>query len=92
MARIQILDMCELDFGDMTLGQGHDTPLGHGQQLCEILSRSKMAVKNYDSDTDFGYVCTVTLTLKIRPWVKVMTHPWVMDSNCVKYYPDPTWQ
>ena len=20
-----------------------------------------------------------------------MTHPWVMDNNCVKYYPDPTW-
>ena len=36
-------------------------------------------------------VCTVTLTLEIWPWVKVMTHPWVMD-NCVKYYPDPTWQ
>ena len=78
---------CDLDIRDMTLGQGHDTPLGHGQQLCEI-SRSKMIVKNYDSDTDFGYVCTVTLTLKIRPWVKVMTQPWVMDSNGVKY-PDP---
>ena len=24
----------------MTFGQGHDTLLGHGQQLCEILSRS----------------------------------------------------
>ena len=24
------------------------------------------------------------------PWVKVMTHPWVMDNSCVKYYPDPT--
>ena len=23
------------DLGGMTLGQGHDTPLGHGQQLCE---------------------------------------------------------
>ena len=21
-----------------------------------------------------------------------MTHPWVMDNNCVKYNPDPTWQ
>ena len=37
-------------------------------------------------------VCTVTLTLEIWPWVKVMTHPWVMDNNFVKYYPDPTWQ
>ena len=24
----------------MILGEGHDTPLGHGQELCEILSRS----------------------------------------------------
>ena len=30
---------CDLDLRDMTFGQGHDTPLGHGQQLCEILSR-----------------------------------------------------
>ena len=69
----------------MTLGQSHDIPLGHGQQLCEILSRSNMAVRSYVPDTDFGYVCTVTLTLEIWPWVKVMTHPWVMDNNCVKY-------
>ena len=26
----------DLDNGDMTFGQGHDTPLGHGQQLCII--------------------------------------------------------
>ena len=24
---------CDLDLGDITLAQGHDTPLGHGQQL-----------------------------------------------------------
>ena len=30
---------CNTDLGDMTFGQYHDTPLGHGQQLCEILSR-----------------------------------------------------
>ena len=83
---------CDLDLGDITLGQGHNTPLGHGQQLCNILSRSNLAVRSYGSDTDFQYVCTVTLTLEIWPWVKVMTHPWVMDNNCVKYYPDPTWQ
>ena len=40
----------------------------------------------------FGYVCTATLTSEIWPWVKVMTHPWVMDNNCVKYYPNLTWQ
>ena len=27
---------CDLDLGDMTFGQGHNTSLGHGQLLCEI--------------------------------------------------------
>ena len=50
----------------MTLGQGHDTPLGHGQQLCEIISISNLAVRSfYGPDTDVEYVCTVTLTLEI---------------------------
>ena len=53
------------DLGDMTLGQGHNTALGHGQQLCEILSRSNLAVRSYGPDMDFGYVCTVTLTFEI---------------------------
>ena len=83
---------CDLDLGDMTLGQGHDTPLGNGKQLCEILSRSNLAVRSYGPGTDFRYMCTVTLTSDIWPWIKVMTHPWVMNNNCVKYYPDPTWQ
>ena len=56
---------CDLDLGEMTLGQSHDTPLGHGQQLCEVLSRSSLAVRSYGPDTDLGYVCTVTLTLEI---------------------------
>ena len=51
---------CDLALGDLTLGQGHDTPLGHGQQLCEILSRSNIAVRSYGPDTDVRYVCTVT--------------------------------
>ena len=78
--------------GDMTLGQGHDTPFGNGKQLSEILSRSNLTVRSYGPDTDFRYMCTVTLTSEIWPWVKVMTQPWVIDNNCVKYYPDPTWQ
>ena len=49
----------------MTFCQGHDTTLGHGQQLCDILSRSNLAVRNYGPDTDLGYVRTVTLTLDI---------------------------
>ena len=89
-----VLGMCALwpELGDMTLGQGHDTPLGHGQQLCEILSRSSLAMRSYGPDTDFWYVCTVTLTSEIWPWVKVMTHPSVISNKWVKYYPDPTWQ
>ena len=82
---------CDHDLGDMTFGQGHDTPWGHGQQLCEI-SRSNLAVRSYGPDTDFQYVCTVTLTLEIWPWVKVLTNPSVTDNKCVIYYQDPTWQ
>ena len=76
----------------MTLSEDHDTPLGHGQQLCKILSRFNIAVRTYGQDTHFEYVCTVTLDLEIWPWVKVMTHTWVMENNCVKYHPDQTWQ
>ena len=51
--------MCsDLDLRDMTLVQGHDAPLCHGQQLCEILSRSNMAVRSYGPDMDFDYVCS----------------------------------
>ena len=69
MARKQILVCvhCDLDLGDLTLGQGHETPFGNGQQLCEMLSRSNMAVRSYDPTTDFWYDCTVTLTLEIWP-------------------------
>ena len=40
----------EIDLEDIALGQGHDTPLGHGQQLCEILSRSDKGVRSYGPD------------------------------------------
>ena len=120
----------------MTLGQGHDTPSGHGQQLCEILSRSNLTVRRYGLGTDFGYMAfwPCDLDLGSRSWHtlgswttivwniqiqlgseelwpghrfmvcehcdldlgdetlgQLVTHPWVMDNNCVKY-PDPTWQ
>ena len=88
--RFSVYVYCYLDLGDMTLGQGHDTLLGNGQQLCEILSRSNFATRSYCPDMDFWYVCTLTLTLEIWPWVKVMTHPLAMDNNCVKYYADRT--
>ena len=41
---------CDFNLGDLTLGNGHDTPFGHGQQLCKILSISNMAVKSYGPD------------------------------------------
>ena len=62
--RFWVCAHCDLDLGDMTLGQGHDKSLGHGQLLCEI-SRSNMAVRSDGPSTDFGYVCTVTLKLEI---------------------------
>ena len=40
------------------MGQGHGTPLGHGQQFCEILSRSKKTARSYSPDMDFRYVCS----------------------------------
>ena len=40
----------DLDFRYMTLGHGHDTPLGYGKQMCEILSRSDKGVRSYDPD------------------------------------------
>ena len=56
---------CDHDLGGMTLGQGHHTLLGHGQQLCEILSISNITVRSYGPDMDFEYLCTVTLTLEV---------------------------
>ena len=55
---------CDLDIRHMTLGQGNDTPLGHGQYVCEILSRYNLGSEELWPNTDFRYMCTVTLTLK----------------------------
>ena len=98
MAHTWILSMCVLWHWpwqyDLASRSWHT--LGSWKQLCEVpvLSRSNMAVRSYGPDTDFGYVCTVSLTLEVHvwPWVKVVTQPWVMDNNSVKFYPDSTWQ
>ena len=50
----------DFDFGDMTLGPGHETPFSYQQQFCEILSRVNMAVRSYGPDMDFGYMWSVT--------------------------------
>ena len=75
---------CDLDLGDMTW-----VKLGSWTIMWNI-SISSLAVRRYGLGTDFRHVCSVTL--EIWPWVKVMTQPWVMDNNYVKYYIDPTWQ
>ena len=36
---------CDLDFGDMNLGQGHDITLGHWQPLCKILWKKQHDIK-----------------------------------------------
>ena len=45
---------CDLDLPDMTLGQGHVTPLDQVKQWCKILSRSNMAVGSLGPDTFLG--------------------------------------
>ena len=76
---------CDLDLGDMSLSQGHETIAWYiiKIQLCSV---------NLWPRHGFGYVCTVTMTSEIWPWVKVTTHPWVIDNKCVKYYPYLSWQ
>ena len=49
----------------MTLDQGHDTSLGYGRQLCEILLKSNVTVQSYGLDEDFSYVRIVTLIFEI---------------------------
>ena len=75
--RFWVCVQCDIDLGNITLGQGHDTPLDDGQQVCDILSSSNSAVRRYGIETDFGYVCTVTLTLAALPLVMVLSHPWL---------------
>ena len=41
---------CDLDLGDVTLVQCHNTPLGHGHQFCEILSRLDNWERSYSPD------------------------------------------
>ena len=63
--RFRVCVHCDLDLVDITFGPGHDTPLSHEKQWSETLSRSNMAVRSYGPDTDFWYVCNVTLPLGV---------------------------
>ena len=81
---------CDLDRDNITLGQGHDTPLGHGQQLCEISPRSNMTLhclRSYSPCKDYGIVCTVTLTLEISLGQN-HDRPLGHGGTIMKYYPN----
>jgi hypothetical protein len=62
----------------LTLDQGHDTSLGPGQQLSEILFKFINRGRSYGPDKLFAYIltimCIVTLTVDQWPWIKLMTH------------------
>ena len=60
MAQTQILVCVHFDHDDMTLGQGHGTHLGHGQQLWNLSRWNKGA--RIMANTDLLYspkVCSV---------------------------------
>ena len=61
------------------------TPLCQGQQLHEVSSPSLSHQLKYMAQKIFVCVRTVTLTLEIWTWVKVMIYPLVMDNICVNY-------
>ena len=81
------------DLGDVTFDQGH-TCMIHDLyirgswtkivwSIIPVYSEFKLSVKSYCSGKNFGYMCNVTLTLKI--WVMtfgfVMTHPRVTQTS-----------
>ena len=38
---------CDLEHGNMTLAENHDTPLGHSQHMWKILSTSNIGLRSY---------------------------------------------
>ena len=91
MARTRIFSMCALWPWpwryDLRSRSWHT--LGSWTISVWNIIKIQIGKEEFSPDTDSWYVCTVTLTLEIWPWVKVMAHPWAMD-NCEKYYPDWT--
>ena len=67
----------------VSLGQGYDIPWSLGQQFCEILSRSNMAITRCELLRMCALSATVTFNLEIWPRVEVMTHPLTLDKNSV---------
>ena len=61
--------------------------------MSEVSVESKLPAKSYGLDTDFGYVVCMhcELDLEVMTLRQILTHPWVNENNCVKYYLNPTW-
>ena len=88
---------CDLDIRHMTFSQGHGTPWVMGisvwnviqVQLCseELCTRNGFSVYVH---CDLN-LCEMTF-VQHQTLRQCMTHPYFMDNNCVKYYPDPTFQ
>ena len=72
----------------MTLDKSQDIPFCHGQHLGQESLECNLWVQNNDPDMNFSYMCIVTLTQEIWPWVKVkvMGYPWVLDYDCLNDY------
>ena len=64
---------CDLDLQGTDLGRGHDTPLGHGKQLCEKLSRPGQTLQFYGADMD---ICDFDLKSYYLAHVKVIYTLW----------------
>ena len=62
------------------LGQGHDMPFGHQQQLCKIFSRSNLTVRSCSLDMDLRYVY---YDLDLRDMTLGLYLPWT-SSNQIK--------
>ena len=66
-----------LTLGEITLNQGHDTIVWNIQ----IQHDSKKLWPRHGFRL---WLCTVTLTMEIWPWVNILTQPWVIDNNVLR--------
>ena len=87
MARTPILGMCALCPWRYDLGLRSDTPLGHGQQLCEIYGSEELWPGH-------GFRACVHCDLGLGDMTLGQGHniPLGDGQELCEIYPDPTWQ
>ena len=84
----------DLEYGYMTLSQGHDVPLDLGQQSCRYHPKPRQAYHYKVLAQALFYIRAMwplpyrydLLVFSNR--AKVMTHFWVMFKDCLKCYAD----